>query len=173
MNNDDELVVDIKKKVFKEASKQSSNIDSAYKTCALRCLADILEYSSSKFVDKDFESYWVLFIEKYFENDLEKLDTVCRSKEIETMEVEVNATAVQTDGQTEPAEDIKKLKLTEDKSVKKDDDDDEESELSNTLRLICLETLGKSWPHNTDMQGRKKNLFAYFNMLRNTNLFFF
>jgi hypothetical protein len=152
LSNDNELVINVKKHIFKEASKDNSNIDITYKTCALRCLADILEYSSSKFFDKDFESYWTLFIEKYFENDLEKFKEL---NDVEKSEMTVETSDALVDGgQKDSVEEIKKLKLSESKPVKPDDEDDNDSELFEKLRLICLETFGKSWPHNSDMQGK-------------------
>jgi hypothetical protein len=59
--------------VFKEASKQSAGIEVAYRVCALRCLTDVVQFSSVHFVDSHFEQYWSTFYQVCLAGGLEQV----------------------------------------------------------------------------------------------------
>jgi hypothetical protein len=61
--------------MFREAGKQSANIDLAYRQCSLRCLSDLVQFTSAKFKDVYFETYWSTVFLKYFDQDLAALHT--------------------------------------------------------------------------------------------------
>jgi hypothetical protein len=150
---ENEQVLSLIKNVFKEASKKSANVDINYKITSMRCLSDLMQYSASNSLDSDFELYWTMFVEKYFEQDFLNL------KNAEELKVEINAEAMQLENNItdndRPIEEIKKLKLSETKS----NDDEENEELFNKLKLIILETIGKCWPYTMEMQGTRRVLF--------------
>ena len=185
MDIKNEQVTNLIKNIFKEANKQSSNVDDNYKICALRCLADAMQFSSNHFNDADFELYWTSFIEKYFEESIQKLNEIELKKQQQLQEQEqknaeqggeTKAAAIETDtsdtinpttSDTESSEQIKKLKLNDDekekgkenKQIAKDADDEANNSLHNNLRTVCLETFGKCWPHSNELQGRLHYLY--------------
>lgn len=158
---ENELLINLIKNVFKEASKQSSNINLNYKIHTLRCLADILQFSSTNSIDNDFETYWSLFIESYFKQNIEnlkQLEEEIRIKKFEKQE-EINKEQQNEDEKmqdnNENANDgAKKVKLSNENNVKNEDNDENSDDTFSNVRLICLESMGKCWPYTTEMQGK-------------------
>ena len=149
MKFDNENVDLIFKNVFKEVNKDSSNIDQSYKISSLRCLSDLLQFSSSHFKDSDFELYWSSFIERFFQKnfqilaEIEKAIEERRKNEHEGDDSEIRQAAL---------EQIKRIKLS-DESQSNGDDDEAEDKFESPLKITCLETFGKCWPYSDDIQG--------------------
>ena len=66
LNVENQNIDEIMKQIFKEANKQGSNVETSYKVCAMRCLSDLVQFSSNNFKDTYFEQYWSMFILKFF-----------------------------------------------------------------------------------------------------------
>lgn len=148
MKFDNENVDLIFKNVFKEANKDSSNIDEAYRISSLRCLSDLLQFSSSNFKDSDFELYWSSFIERFFQKNFEILGEIEKAiEERRKQELEDDS-----DNRQAALEQIKRIKLT-DESQSGANDDEDGDKFDSPLKITCLETFGKCWPYSDDIQG--------------------
>ena len=165
------LVEELYKSIFKEASKQG--VDLAYKSCALRCLSDLVQFSSSQFKDAYFEQYWSNFVLKLFETDLEELfenekiqreqliDQLANRDRAYTQETgNPDASSIEEDILKKPCDEnlVRESRSSErkkEKSSSNQDKDEEENAKTSALKLICLETLGKCWPSSADTQGKQ------------------
>lgn len=142
MSFENPLTVEIITSVFKEANKQSS--DAAYRTSSLRCLTDLVHFSTSEFKDSFFEDYWSQFVLKYFESDVAAL-WARETRHAETLRARF-------EDEKENGDEKKKDERVE--ASKEDGDEDKEAGLVNSsMKLIVLETLGKCWPYSTEIQG--------------------
>lgn len=140
--------------MFKEANKQTS--DMAYRTSSLRCLTDLVHFSSYQFKDSVFEDYWTGFVLKYFAADLESIEArekrhaeMLRAKfeeKDESMEQSKEAAAVKASGEDK--------EMTEEKS----EEDKENEKVNSSLKLIVLETIGKCFSYSTEIQGCDFNI---------------
>lgn len=140
--------------MFKEASKQSTNIETNYKLTSLRCLSDVLQYCASSSLDSDFDTYWSTFVEKYFEQDFTSLKEFEELKSQQQQQQQINSTteeqqqAVVVADDDKPVEEIKKLKLSETKDI-----DEAEQELADNFKFTILATIGKCMPYTPEIQG--------------------
>jgi hypothetical protein len=145
---ENEQVLLLIKNIFKEASKQGTNVDPNYKLTSLRCLSDILEYSASNSLDSDFDLYWTTFVEKYFEQDFINLkESEEFKKKAESGEDEQKSD--ETKEEDRPIEEIKKLKLSETPETI----DEAAKELFDNFKFIILGTIGKCLPYTVEIQG--------------------
>ena len=130
--------------------------------CALRCLTDLIQFSSVHCVDANFEQYWTAFFQVYFQEDLETIKQIEDQRYQQQLEHLVNQTKETSISDDTP----KKLKTDEDvemvqetvkntiESKKEDSDEEVEKDLAlDKLRLVCLETIGKCWPFGGEIQG--------------------
>ena len=160
----DELI----KNIFKEASKQSASIDLNYKTCSLRCLADLVQFSSMHFKDAYFEQFWSSVLENYFGKEVEELISKEKTRydylveqyknknkiddpKTETKETsETNATEVNKE-----VDEVsnKKAKSKKETDADLDEDDEEARKNGEAIKLIILESVGKCWSYSSDIQG--------------------
>lgn len=155
LNFDNEQVSLMFKNVFKEASKDT---DTIYKVASLRCLSDLLEFSSSQFRDDDFDQFWTLFIQKHFKIDFEMFNEI-ESKLIEGKYLMENCNENEkTNIMCELIDKVKEIKLKNDKSTKENENSlDIQNDQMDIIKITCLETLGKAWPYTTDMQEKYFN----------------
>lgn len=143
LNFENPLVSEVIKCVFKEAGKSSS--DSVYKTASLRCLTDLVQFSTSQLKDSFFEDYWTSFVLKSFEKELEAL----RAKEVRQREI---LKAKLEEREDEPLQE--EAKTSESSKQKEDEDVEmEEKETEKSTRIIILETMGKCWSYSLELQG--------------------
>lgn len=103
-----------------------------------------------------------MFIEKLFEDDLNNL----RNKELQRLQQQIEN--IKLKNQPEVTQETKQKEeeagkansneesTTLEASQEKKETDKEEEEKNSTLKLVCLETIGKCWPYTTEIQG---NLF--------------
>lgn len=146
------LVSDLIKSVFREASKKASSGDSAYKTSSLRCLTDLVHFSSSQLREAIFEDYWTSFVLNSFEKELDAL----RSKESRVRET----LKAKLEGRDETVQQPKSETAGEEAKTdsKKPDDaemeEEGENEIHESSRIIILETMGKCWPYSSELQGK-------------------
>ena len=133
------------KNVFKEVNKESSNIDEAYRISTLRCVSDLLQFSSNNFRDSDFELYWSTVLEKHFKKAFEHFE------EIEKIAEQRKLNAGESVDQERQLSEIKKIKLTDESESEKEAEN--EDRIDSPARITCLETFGKCWPHSIDIQG--------------------
>ncbi|CAF0720691.1 unnamed protein product [Brachionus calyciflorus] len=158
LNFDNSLVDEIITSVLKEANKQSGNIDNNYRICSLRCLGDLVQFSSTHFKDNYFENYWANFVLKYFKDDLDELEKKEKLRCDQQRESFKKKVLGIEDMQTE-IENIEKMQTTE--STKNEEKNDEEmledkelEETNSSLKLVILESIGKCWPYGTDIQEK-------------------
>lgn len=147
---DNENVDLVFKNVFKEVNKESSNIDESYRISSLRCLSDLLQFSSSNFRDSDFELYWTSVIERFFQKNFEILAEI--EKAVEERRKQDNEEDENNSKQA-ALEQIKKIKLS-DESQSGDNGDEAEDKFDSPVKITCLETFGKCWPYSDDIQGK-------------------
>jgi hypothetical protein len=168
------LVEEIVNAMFKEAGKQSSNIDITYRQCSLRCLADLIQFTSSQFKDSFFELYWSSVFVMYFEQDLASLvrkdqlrfeqqieafkrKNKRKANDMETETVEDQTKNEQSEEMQVEAEKVEEKTQQKEEEVKKADektDEEKEKEATNSaLKLILMETIGKCWPFSWEIQG--------------------
>lgn len=146
LNIENQLVSELIKCVFKEASKSTS--DSVYKTSSLRCLTDLIQFSTSQLKDSFFEDYWTSFVLKFFDKDLDTLRTKeTRQTEILKAKLEGREEPVQ-EAQASQGNDTDKQKTEENQDVEM-----EEKEAEESTKLIILETIGKCWSYSSELQG--------------------
>lgn len=135
--------------MFKEANKQTS--DMAYRTSSLRCLTDLVHFSSYQFKDSVFEDYWTGFVLKYFAVDLESIEArekrhgeMLRAKfeEKDESTEETKETAVKASGEGD-----------REKTEEKSEEEKENEKVNSSLKLIVLETIGKCFSYSTEIQG--------------------
>lgn len=156
LNVENPNIDEIMKQIFKEANKQGSNIETSYKVCAMRCLSDLVQFSSNHFKDTYFEQYWLMFILKFFEQDLIEI----KRKEILRYEQQIENLKAKNQFQEQETESESDRKMDESELVvgtkdEKMEIDKEEEEKNTILKLVCLETIGKCWSYATDIQGNK------------------
>jgi len=154
LNIENPNIDEIMKQIFKEANKQGSNIETAYKVCAMRCLSDLVQFSSNHFKDTYFEQYWSMFILKYFEQDLieiKKKETQKYEQQIENLKIKnqmQRETEIESDDNKNMGSESELITEAENMEI-----DKEEEEKNSILKLVCLETIGKCWSYATDIQG--------------------
>jgi hypothetical protein len=95
-----------------------------------------------------------MFIEKLFEEDLNNL----RNKEKQRIQQQIEAIKLKNKpevNETKEKEESKTDKETsfEEVNQEKKETDKEEEEKNSTIKLVCLETIGKCWPYSTETQG--------------------
>ena len=146
---ENDKVISLIKNVFKEANKQSTNIETSYKITSLRCLSDILQYSASNSLDSDFDLFWSMFVEKYF---IQELTDLKDAEEKKKQESEIKESSEIND-ENKPIEEIKKLKLSESNKSNDSEIDEASQELNDNYKFTILATIGKSWPYSNEMQG--------------------
>lgn len=147
------LVEEIINAVFKEASKQSSNIYVTYKTCSLRCLADMVQFSSAHFKDSYFEQYWTNFVLKYFDREFGEL--LIKEKQRVDQQFDLFKKKILKEEIQEQAMDIEqKEDVKNEENMEEEETDKEAEELNATIKHIILESLGKCWPFGSDIQER-------------------
>jgi proteasome component ECM29 len=161
---DNDLIESLIKNMFKEASKQSSNVDINYRVASLRCLSDLIQFSSSHFKDAFFQQYWSLFMKKYFENDLEELMIKERQrreqleeqlkKKMNIIDEDVELINIDDENVKDNNEQSNKKSKKNDDDKDDDDDDDEEGQILDKLKLLSLETIGKCWPYTPEIQSK-------------------
>lgn len=144
--------------MFKEANKQSSNIDITYKTHSLRCLADLVQFSSTHFKETYFESFWQSFVKKYFDAELEvftKKEKLRQSQQFHQFK-EMNNIADEKESPGETATEDVEMETETKESKESNEDKEEKKEAENeemVIKLILLETIGRCWPFSTESQG--------------------
>lgn len=136
--------------MFKEANKQTS--DMAYRTSSLRCLTDLVHFSSYQFKDSVFEDYWTGFVLKYFAADLESIEA--REKRHAEM---LRAKFEEKDESTEESKEAAVVKAAgegdRETTEEKSEEDKENERVNSSLKLIVLETIGKCFSYSTEIQG--------------------
>lgn len=150
LNFDNKLVDEMVNCVFKEANKQSSNIDLNYRQSAIRCLGDMVQFSSTHFRDVYFENYWNNFILKFFDDNLQQLI----EKDKKRIELQKYLFKKKYLSITEENEVLVEEKIDEKKNEDQSEED-KESEISNmSLKLALLESVGRCWPYGADIQEK-------------------
>jgi len=162
LNFENPLVEEIIKSVFKEANKSGSNIDISYKLGSLRCLADLVEFSSCHFKDNLFEDYWQGFIKTNFSEDFESLVNK-EKKYMEKRKMQLNQMEiVETDEPKveENDQEMKDMDQTKEEqnanktTITNEEERNEEEDTNNfNIRLNLLSTIGKCWSYSSDIQG--------------------
>ncbi len=155
----DELV----KNVFKEVGKQSSSIDLNYKLCSLRCLADLVQFSSTQSNETYFEKFWSSILELYFSNELENLilkENKRHENLIEQIRNKNNVTDVEMKETKNDSSEIQenneaatKKKSKKETEVENREEEEEEQKKGEAIKLVILESIGKCWSYNSDIQG--------------------
>ncbi len=170
LNFENELVDQILKAVFKEASKQGDNIELSYRIYSVMCLSDLLQFSSAHFKEAYFEQYWSMFVLKIFQTELESLsqkEMLRREQQLEFFksrlknDQEMDHESVKTN--KDDKEDIDKMSVDEsaanseksnvEKANAEEKMDDDQKEVNLNLKIIVLVSLGKSWSFSSDIQG--------------------
>ena len=145
---DNPLVDELIRGLFKEASKQSSNIELTYKLSAVACLSDALTFASAHFKDAYFEQYWSEFVIRMLDGELATVRQ--REQTRQSLQLELFKSRFQIDAQV-PAESAGQNQKEEEN---KDDGEKEEAVVYNVnLKLIVLISLGKAWSFGSDIQG--------------------
>lgn len=163
--DNDAYLDELGKSLFKEANKQGS-ADTSYKIASLRCLSDFLQLSANHLKDVYFEEYWSNILLKYFQETLDNLNKKELARELQQFELfkgKQNETqSDEAEKSDEPmSDDSEQVQeqhteqpATEDKNKKDDDEKDEElEELNSKIKSIILETIGKCWTYNNELQG--------------------
>ena len=144
------LIEEIIKCIYKEANKQSVNIELGYRVCALRCLSDLVQFSSAHFKDTYFEQYWSTFFAVYFEDNLKEI-SLKESQRFKQQLESLNPKSIQD------SENIVEESVQQEADVvmkeSTPEDNAEESVAAASLKRVCLETIGKCWPYSTELQG--------------------
>lgn len=157
------LTDEIIKNIFKEANKQSDNIELNYRVCSLRCLADLVQFGSTHAKDSYFEQYF-LIVKKYFEAEFEevvKKEKVYHDQLVEQFKNKNRKETGELEAKREKKDDAEMMEVQpvekqekDDKAkVEKDENDEEEEKKNEAIKLIILETIGKCWPYSTEIQG--------------------
>jgi predicted lipase len=144
----------------------------------LRCLADVIQFCSSQFKDQYFEQYWSFFIQKNFQEDLESLlkreqqrlehqISVFKIKNNKINRTESNEIAMhdndsnqmhvdEGDSNTKENETEKTIdqESKQEKQHEKSEEEKEQDAINAQIKLILLETIGKCWPLNSEIQGK-------------------
>lgn len=151
LNFENKLVDDIINSVFKEANKQSGNIDLNYRTCSLNCLGDLVQFSSTHFKENYFENYWQEFVLKYFQSDIDALI----KKELQRVEQQKELFKIKVLGvEVMQSETNEKIELTETNKDEEMEEDKELETINSSLKLVILESIGKCWPYCSDIQEK-------------------
>ena len=140
------MIEELIKSVFREANKQSSNIELVYRLCALRCLSDAVQFSSSHFKDNYFEQFWSNFVNKNFEENMEAL----KKKETNRFQILID----QFEGKNEKTKEEKVDDKKEENVINEVEDDLEEVAKKSEIKNVCLEIIGKCWPYSSESQEK-------------------
>ncbi|RNA28279.1 proteasome-associated ECM29 -like protein, partial [Brachionus plicatilis] len=150
LNFENKFVDDLVNSVFKEANKQGSSIDLNYRLSALRCLGDLVQFSSTHFKDVHFENYWNNFILRYFNEDLEQLIV----KEKKRVELQKELFKKKILSISEESEAMVGDKNDERKNKDENEEDKESAAANMNRKLVLLESVGKCWPYGTEIQEK-------------------
>ena len=146
------LIEEIIKCIFKEANKQSANIELGYRVCSLRCLSDLVQFSSAHFKDAYFEQYWSTFFVVYFEDNLKEI-SLKESQRFKQQLESLNPKSIQ-DSENIVEESVSQQEAdVVMKEPAPEDNAEEENAALASLKRVCLETIGKCWPYSTELQG--------------------
>lgn len=148
INFENKLVDDIINGVFKEANKQSGNIDSNYRSCSLSCLGDLVQFSSTHFKNNYFEMYWQDFVVKYFQDDIDLLT----KKECQRVEQQRESFKKKFLGIDEMQTESNPNEKIETKNEEEMEEDKELEIINSNLKLVIIESIGKCWPYCSDIQ---------------------
>ena len=149
--------------VFKEVNKQSSSIDINYKSYSLRCLADLVQFSSTHAKEVYFAEFWNVLLENYFKQDLESLITREKTRHENLVQQLKDKNIGQNVDMKEESENLPENQDANESASKKnktkqdneeDEEDTREEEKRNeAIKLIILESVGKCWSYKENVQG--------------------